>query len=389
MRIRPIMVLSIIALIAAAPSGAATDACKKTSKAAFGACKEAAKHDQLIAKGTCANDPDRDSAKACTQQASADAKDEVQSCKDQADYRKVVCGRLGPAPYVPAIDTANFTSSTTIDQPILPARARNDVHLRGPDRRRVRARRVRRDARTKVILGITCVEVHDTAALDGVLSEDTRDWFAQDDDGNVWYFGENTAIIDNGLPVDLSGSWTGGVAGAQARHRHGGDPGGRRLLSPGVLARERRGPRRGDEPHRVRRPCRPRRAPATAWRPRSRRRSTRKTSSTSSTSPASATFRPSTSRRASTRTSSRSRPAIRTRAPCRLFATSVGGGDAQPGRADVGIEAPAGPRMPRHRQLVGVTSQARSSLDATGMPSGRGHPESSDTSRRCPSGPSR
>ena len=46
--------------------------------------------------------------------------------------------------------------------------------------------------------------------------EDTRDWFAQDDAGNVWYFGENTALIDDrGLPVDLSGTWTAGVDGAQ------------------------------------------------------------------------------------------------------------------------------------------------------------------------------
>jgi hypothetical protein len=48
------------------------------------------------------------------------------------------------------------------------------------------------------------------------LVEDTRDWFAQDDAGNVWYFGENTALIDDrGLPVDLSGTWTAGVDGAQ------------------------------------------------------------------------------------------------------------------------------------------------------------------------------
>ncbi len=215
MRIRPIMLLSIIALVAAAPSGAATDACKKTSKAAFGACKEAVKHDQLIAKGTCANDPDRDAAKACVQQASADAKDEVQSCKDQADYRKVVCGRLGPAPYAPAIGPANFTSSTTIDNPLFPLVPGTTFIYEGQTADGFEHVEFAVTHATKVILGITCVEVHDTAALDGVLSEDTRDWFAQDDDGNVWYFGENTAIIENGLPVDLSGSWTGGVAGAQ------------------------------------------------------------------------------------------------------------------------------------------------------------------------------
>ena len=45
---------------------------------------------------------------------------------------------------------------------------------------------------TRVILGVTCVEVHDTVTVDGELTEDTLDWFAQDTAGNVWYFGENT-----------------------------------------------------------------------------------------------------------------------------------------------------------------------------------------------------
>ncbi|HXJ33293.1 MAG TPA: hypothetical protein VMS22_04570 [Candidatus Eisenbacteria bacterium] len=49
-----------------------------------------------------------------------------------------------------------------------------------------------------------------------MVLEDTRDWFAQDDDGNVWYFGENTTLVDRGLPVDLSGTWTAGIDGAQA-----------------------------------------------------------------------------------------------------------------------------------------------------------------------------
>ncbi len=67
-----------------------------------------------------------------------------------------------------------------------------------------------------MIQGVTCVEVHDERFLDGRLLEDTRDWFAQDDDGTVWYFGENTALIDDrGLPVDLSETWTAGVDGAQ------------------------------------------------------------------------------------------------------------------------------------------------------------------------------
>jgi hypothetical protein len=42
-----------------------------------------------------------------------------------------------------------------------------------------------------------------------------RDWFCQDTDGNVWYFGENANQITEGLIVGVEGSWTGGVDGAK------------------------------------------------------------------------------------------------------------------------------------------------------------------------------
>ena len=49
---------------------------------------------------------------------------------------------------------------------------------------------------TKEIMKVTCVVVRDRAFADGVLAEDTVDWFAQDEDGNVWYFGEDTKELD-------------------------------------------------------------------------------------------------------------------------------------------------------------------------------------------------
>jgi hypothetical protein len=69
-------------------------------------------------------------------------------------------------------------------------------------------------AQTKVILGVTTTVVHDRAYLDGELIENTFDWFAQDEDGNVWYFGEATEEIDHGQVVSTEGSWEAGVAGA-------------------------------------------------------------------------------------------------------------------------------------------------------------------------------
>ena len=68
---------------------------------------------------------------------------------------------------------------------------------------------------TKVILGVRCTVVHDRVYTDGVLSEDTLDWYAQDTTGNVWYFGEDTKELDsNGNVTSTEGSWLAGVNGA-------------------------------------------------------------------------------------------------------------------------------------------------------------------------------
>jgi hypothetical protein len=68
---------------------------------------------------------------------------------------------------------------------------------------------------TKQILGVNCIEVHDQGFEDGVLTEDTLDWYAQDTSGNVWYFGEDTKELDpNGDVISTEGSWEAGVNGA-------------------------------------------------------------------------------------------------------------------------------------------------------------------------------
>jgi uncharacterized membrane protein YkoI len=69
---------------------------------------------------------------------------------------------------------------------------------------------------TKEILGIQATVVRDTVEIEGELKEDTFDWFAQDDRGNVWYLGEDTKEYENGEVVSTEGSWEAGVDGAVA-----------------------------------------------------------------------------------------------------------------------------------------------------------------------------
>src|SRR3954462_10279243 len=44
--------------------------------------------------------------------------------------------------------------------------------------------------------GVPCAVVLDRGYVDGRLAESTIDWFAQDDGGTVWYFGEATEEVD-------------------------------------------------------------------------------------------------------------------------------------------------------------------------------------------------
>ena len=69
---------------------------------------------------------------------------------------------------------------------------------------------------TKEILGVTTTVVHVLSFEEGVLVEETFDWYAQDVDGNVWYFGEDTKEFDEaGNVISTEGSWEAGVDGAQ------------------------------------------------------------------------------------------------------------------------------------------------------------------------------
>ena len=67
----------------------------------------------------------------------------------------------------------------------------------------------------KLILGVSCVVVHDVSHVDGALTEDTKDYFAQDKHGNVWYFGELSQQFEDGELVAIDGSFQAGRDGAK------------------------------------------------------------------------------------------------------------------------------------------------------------------------------
>jgi hypothetical protein len=109
----------------------------------------------------------------------------------------------------PSFDAASFVVG--VDNPYFPLPPGTVSHYRSetPDGIETNGVAVTRDS--KQILGVNVTVVHDQVFLDGELAEDTFDWFAQDTEGNVWYFGEDSKEIEDGQVVSTEGSWEAGV----------------------------------------------------------------------------------------------------------------------------------------------------------------------------------
>jgi hypothetical protein len=115
-----------------------------------------------------------------------------------------------------APDPAQFT--TRIDNPYWPMAPGSRWVYRETDTHGAVQRIVVRvtDETKQVASGVIVRVVRDTASENGTVVEDTFDYYAQDDAGNVWYLGEDTTEYENGKPVSKQGSWEAGVDGAEA-----------------------------------------------------------------------------------------------------------------------------------------------------------------------------
>ena len=117
--------------------------------------------------------------------------------------------------YHPVIDPANFTA--VVDNPWFPLKPGSKWVYEGVrDAEHVRDVTIVTDGIQKVD-GVACVAVKDQLFhSDGSLVEDTTDFYTQDRQGNVWYFGEVTVgLDDHGDLTDTEGSWLSGEDGAE------------------------------------------------------------------------------------------------------------------------------------------------------------------------------
>src|SRR5262245_22088823 len=87
----------------------------------------------------------------------------------------------GDKAYHPQIDPANFQAK--VDNPFYPLVPGTTLtYIETSDGEKTE-NKVTVTHDTKVIMGVTCVVVHDTVTKNGRLAEDTFDWIAQDKEG--------------------------------------------------------------------------------------------------------------------------------------------------------------------------------------------------------------
>ena len=115
-----------------------------------------------------------------------------------------------------AINPADF--STNITHPLLPLSSTRNREFVGRQKNndggtseiRVVSRLL---DKTDTMAGVTVAVVEVTEHKDGQLLELTEDYFAQHQDGTVWYFGERVTNYKDGKPTDHDGQWLAGENG--------------------------------------------------------------------------------------------------------------------------------------------------------------------------------
>jgi hypothetical protein len=204
----------------------------KTSRQMFQACHSDVRDDYKTTLANCTNLATSTEREACRDEAKVARMEETRFCADQLNARIEACNVLGEHRYDsdPLLDpTIAFVDPDDVDQssanPYVSIVSGHTFVLRaGEEGEETIVVHVTEESRE--IQGVNCrvivdavVEVEEdeaTGEIDYVPVEVTDDWFAQDTEGNVYYCGEIARNYEDGLLVDLDGSFESGKEFAKA-----------------------------------------------------------------------------------------------------------------------------------------------------------------------------
>jgi hypothetical protein len=127
-----------------------------------------------------------------------------------------------PLPTAPKSDRVDikrptFSNPTNVDNPLFPIRNLHSAILLGNDAGN------QLKIETTLLPGTKTIEWNDkkvktlvsqfVSYIDGHIHEVALDWYAQADDGAVWYFGEDVFNFEDGKVADTHGTWLAGKDG--------------------------------------------------------------------------------------------------------------------------------------------------------------------------------
>ncbi len=201
--------------------------CSAAAVSLMRACTIDAVDDLFEGTAVCTDILDDSDRADCLADVDVEVADKEDECDEVFDARLALCEELSDAAHDPMFGeafAANFVDpleigNTVTPNPWFPLVQGNRWLYAGEGE----SIEVVVTGETKLIDGVTCVVVIDTASEDGVVVEITRDWYAQDIAGNVWYCGEiarNFEVFEGDDPetpelVDIDGSWKAGREGSE------------------------------------------------------------------------------------------------------------------------------------------------------------------------------
>ncbi|MCB1608403.1 MAG: hypothetical protein KDI71_15655 [Xanthomonadales bacterium] len=206
-RVHQSSLLSLTLAAALGCTAAQAGECQITSFALKRMCFNQAETDYWETLSFCFNQ-DQTSLNECRSEARATFFEESAFCDEQTEARNDLCEATDDGPYVPAIDPEQFLSpdeAAADPNPFFPLIIGRQYTYVGIEETVV----VTITEDTREIRGIECTAVRDTVTdEEGNVVEDTIDWYAQDQMGNVWYFGELSQNYEDGYLENLDGSFT-------------------------------------------------------------------------------------------------------------------------------------------------------------------------------------
>jgi hypothetical protein len=191
-----------------------TDECAFVASLAARAQVLGLRAELALAIATCVNEESATPQKymSCLEDAFDSFAEGIQEVRDQNRARHDLCMLTGGGIYDPDLDEDEFPEG--VDHRFLPFRpGATWVYRKQTDEGLEEITVTVLDETTEVD-DVDVIAVSDIVTLDGEVVEDTIDWYAQHEDGTVWYLGEISVNYEDGQIADLDGSWKAGEQGA-------------------------------------------------------------------------------------------------------------------------------------------------------------------------------